>query len=186
MEGTADSSQRQPNLPQHGAASPVFIEVPDEHGVTEVFATDRLFRTTGDDAAFTDLARSIANSLDVPQPGVLYFEYNKRATSGHGLIGLLREVKERGLDYVVVDWQRTVRVAGHKRSCSLDVQDGEMDGRRSEGRARLRRASSKLAVRHLHRIMCLRADMAVVAQAPQAASSDAAILRHTFKPPERP
>lgn len=136
MDGTADSPQHHlPNAARHEAVPHMFIEVPDQHGVTEVFSTDYLFRTHGDDAAFTDLTRSIATSLGIPQPGVLYFEYNKRATSGPGLLGLLREVSERGLDYVVVDWERSVRVAGCKRSCSPAVQGGE------EGRQKIRRES---------------------------------------------
>ena len=114
----------------------MFIKVPDRHGVTELFTTDHLFRTNGNDAAFTDLARAIATSLGIPQPGVLYFEYNRRATSGPGLLGLLREANGRGLDHVVIDWERSVRVAGRKRSRSPAVQD-EVGGRQ-----RVRRQSS--------------------------------------------
>ena len=114
----------------------MFIKVPDQHGVTEVFATDRLFHTHGDDAAFADLARAIATSLGVPQPGVLYFEYSRRATSGPGLLGLLREANGRGLNHVIIDWERSVRVAGRKRPRSPAVQD-EVDGRQ-----RVRRQSS--------------------------------------------
>lgn len=136
MDVSADSSQRGSETPRHEEASPMFIKVPDRHGVTELFTTDHLFRTNGNDAAFTDLARAIATSLGIPQPGVLYFEYNRRATSGPGLLGLLREANGRGLDHVVIDWERSVRVAGRKRSRSPAVQD-EVGGRQ-----RVRRQSS--------------------------------------------
>jgi hypothetical protein len=139
MEAIAGSSQRPPDTPRHEAVPTIFIAVPDQHGATEVFATDDLFRTHGDDAAFTDLTRYIAISLSIPQPRVLYFESNKRATTGSDLLALLREVKERGLDRVVVDWKRSVRAAGRKRSRSPAVQDGEgirhKVGRRSSVRA---------------------------------------------------
>jgi hypothetical protein len=136
MEETADSPQPLPSTTQHGVASSMFIEVPDQHGVTEVFTTDHLYRTNGDGAAFTDLARSIATSLGIPQPGVLYFEYNRRATSGLGLLGLLRGASDRGLDHVVIDWERSVRVAGRKRSRSPAArdQDGVGGGRQKVGR----------------------------------------------------
>lgn len=102
MEATADSSQRESETPRHEEASPMFIRVSDQHGVTELFTTDHLFRTNGNDAAFTDLARFIATSLGVPQPGVLYFEYSRRATSGPDVLGLLSKVSERGQDYIAV------------------------------------------------------------------------------------
>jgi hypothetical protein len=130
MNAAADSPQHLPDTPQHDAIPPMFIKVPDQHGVTEVFAIDHLFRTNSDDAAFTDLTRAIATSLGISQLSVLYFEDNRKATSRPGLLGLLREANERGLDHVVVDWERSLRAAGRKRSHSPTVQDGE--GRRQK------------------------------------------------------